>query len=84
MIPPHHRPQQPMQMQPPQMAPLPMAPQYMYPQQPMLYSPYMPPVHAYPMVHHNGTGTSTPRSTNSGNATPSTYEPRTKETPSPR
>jgi len=87
MIPqhPHHRAQPNLQMQPPQMTPLPpmAAPGYMYPQQPMLYNPYMQPVHPYPMVHPaNGTGTSTPRSTTSGGSvTPAT---QSKETPSPR
>jgi hypothetical protein len=73
----------------PPMAPIPqMAPAgYMYPQQPILYNPYMQPMHPYPQVVHpiNPTnGSSTPRSVNSGAATPSTYEPKAKETPSPR
>jgi hypothetical protein len=86
MIPqhPHHRAQPNLQMQP-QMSPLPpmAAPGYIYPQQPMLYNPYMQPVHPYPMVHPaTGTGTSTPRSTTSGGSiTPAT---QSKETPSPR
>ena len=74
---------------PPQMAPMPqIAPTgYMYPQQPMLYSPYMQPMHPYPqVVHpiHPINGSSTPRSGNSGSATPSNQESKAKETPSPR
>lgn len=88
---PNQRPQ-PYQMapqMPPQMAPMPpMAPAgYMYPQQPMIYSPYMQPMHPYPQVIHPITpvnGASTPHSANSGSATPSNQESKAKESPSPR
>lgn len=89
MIPQHpqHRVQPTLQMQPmTQLAPM-AAPAYMYPQQPMLFNPYMQPVHAYPMAHPpNGTGTSTPHSaTSGGSITPSTstLDTKAKETPSP-
>lgn len=83
----HHRSQPSMQIHPPppQMATMPhMGPGFMYHQPPMMYGPYIQPV-PYAMVPHpNGTGTSTPRSTTSGSATPSTHELKPKETPSPR
>jgi len=89
---PHHRPQPSMAMQPPppqmQMSPIPMAPQPGYiAYQPQMMYPYVQPVPSYPLVHHpNGTptGTSTPRSATSENATPSAPDAQNKETPSPR
>ena len=83
---PHHR-QPSLQMQPPQMTPLPpmAAPGYMFPQQPLLYNPYMQPVHPYPMVHPpNGTGASTPQSTTSGGSVTPATTTQSKETLSPR
>jgi hypothetical protein len=70
---PHRNAPPPLQMSPP-----PIPPTYIYPSPPMMYNPYLP---TYPIMQHPSNGTSTPRSTTSGAATPSTLN---KETPSPR